>query len=262
MKNSIFLKISVAVTYLAMITVNSLANIIPINSLNTGQISDSYPNLFAPTGLTFSIWGLIYFLLAAYTLFQFGLFQKDKGNKNQSLFQKIGLYFSLSSIANIFWIFAWHYQIISLSLVLMLVILFFLIKIANLLRQQSFSPKEAFFIKAPFSVYFGWITVATIANVTTFLVSLNWNGFGLSPQIWMIIILLVGAGIGILRTLYDKNIFYGLVLIWAYFGIWLKHTSPLEFNFQYPLVINTVIFCLILFVITNSLVLFKKTNKN
>jgi hypothetical protein len=258
MKNNLFLKISVAVTYLAMITVNSLANILPINNLNTGQVSDSYPNLFAPTGLTFSIWGLIYFLLAAYTLYQFGLFQKDKGQKNQPLFQKIGLYFSLSSVANIFWIFAWHYQIIALSLVLMLVILFCLIKIANLLRQQSFSAKETFFIKAPFSVYFGWITVATIANVTTFLVSQNWNGFYILPQTWTIIILLVGAAIGIIRTVYDRNIFYGLVPVWAYFGIWLKHTSPLEFNYQYHLIIKTVIICLVLLIATNIFVFFKK----
>ncbi len=256
MKN-LFLKIFVAVSYLLMIVVNALANILPINGNNTGEVSNAYPNLFAPAAITFSIWGLIYALLAAYTLYQFGLFQKDHGKSRAELFKKIGTYFSLTSVANILWIFSWHYRLIGLSLLLMLVILFYLIKIADLLRKQKFSSKETFFIKVPFSIYFGWITVATIANVTTFLVSLNWNGFGLPDQLWTIIILLVGAAIGILRTIKDKNIFYGVVLIWAYFGILVKHTAVDGFNSQHPMVIGAVFVCLTSFLVANGLVLFK-----
>lgn len=260
MKN-IFLKIFVATSYLLMIAVNALANILPINGNNTGVVSNAYPNLFAPAAVTFSIWGLIYTLLAAYTLYQFGLFQKDHGKSRTELFKKIGVYFSLTSVANILWIFSWHYRLIGLSLLLMLVILFYLIKIADLLKKQKFSSKEIFFIKAPFSIYFGWITVATIANVTTFLVSLNWNGFGLSDQLWTIIILLVGAAIGIIRTIKDKNIFYGSVLIWAYFGILIKHTSVDGFNSQYPMIIGTVGVCLILFIASNVSIFLKIKNK-
>lgn len=258
MKNLKFLKIFVAITYLGMIIINALANILPINGNNTGVVSDSYANLFAPAGLTFSIWGVIYFLLAGYTLYQFGLFQKDKGKANNKLFEKIGTYFYITSLANIVWIFSWHYHLIGLSLVLMLVILFYLIKIADVLNRQKFSNKEVFFIKAPFSIYFGWVTVATIANIVTYLVSVNWNGWGLSESTWMVLVLLVGTLIGIWRTLKDKNIFYGLVFLWAYFGIWIKHTSVAYFNGQYPSVINTVIVCLVLFLITNISILSKK----
>lgn len=254
MKN-LFLKIFVAVSYLLMIAVNALANILPINGNNTGEVSNAYPNLFAPAAFTFSIWGLIYALLAAYTLYQFGLFQKDKGKSRAKLFKGIGIYFSITSIANILWIFSWHYRLIGSSLLLMLVILFYLIRIADLLRKQKLSSKETFFIKAPFSIYFGWITVATIANATAFLVSMNWNGFGLSDQLWMILILLVGAAIGITRTIKDKNIFYGAVLIWAYFGILVKHLSVDGFNSEYPMIIVTVGVCLILFLVANGLVL-------
>jgi len=261
MKKENFLKIFVAFTYLAMIVVNALSNILPINGNNTGQVSNSYPNLFAPSALTFSIWGLIYFLLAAYTLYQFGLFQKDGGQKNASLFAQVGTYFAVTSLANILWIFSWHYHLIALSLVFMLVILFYLIKINSILRKEKFIPKENFFIKAPFSVYFGWITVATIANVTTLLVSLNWNGWGISPAIWTIIILIVGALIGLYRTLNDKNIFYGLVFIWAYFGIWFKHTSAMGFGGQYPAVINTLIVLEVLFLISLASLIFKKNKK-
>ncbi|MBP7875948.1 tryptophan-rich sensory protein [Candidatus Woesebacteria bacterium] len=258
MKKNIFLKLFVAFTYVCMIAANALANILPINGNNTGEVSNAYPNLFAPASVTFSIWGIIYFLLAAYTLYQFGLFQKDWGKSNAALFQKIGLFFSISSVANILWIVSWHYRFIGVSLVLMLVILFYLIKIADVLKTQQFSNKELFFIRAPFGIYFGWITVATIANVTTFLVSSNWNGFGLSDQVWMLIVLVVGAVIGIVRTIKDKNVFYGSVLIWAYLGILLKHTSATEFNFQYPMIINLLIVCLISFGVTNGWVLLKK----
>ncbi len=262
MKKGTFLKIFVAFSYLAMILVNALANIIPINGNNTGQISNSYPNLFAPASLTFSIWGVIYFLLAAYTLYQFGLFQKDKGQKNASLFSEVGNYFAVTSVANILWIFSWHYHLISFSLLFMLVILFYLIKINSILRQKKLSLKENFFIKAPFSVYFGWITVATIANVTTLLVSLNWTGWGIAPAIWTIIILIVGALIGLLWTLTDKNIFYGLVLVWAYFGIWFKHTSVTGFNSQYPAVINILIVLEVLFFISLASLILKRNKKS
>ncbi len=258
MKNNLFLKIFVAISYLLMIIVNALANILPINGNNTGVVSNAYPNLFAPAAVTFSIWGLIYLLLAAYTLYQFGLFQKDKGKSKAKLFKEIGLYFSITSVANILWIFSWHYRLIGSSLLLMLVILFYLIKIADLLKKQKFSSKETFFIKAPFSIYFGWITVATIANVTTLLVSLNWNGFGLSEQFWMTLILLVGAAIGITRTIHDKNVFYGSILLWAYLGILIKHTSMSGFDFQYPMIIGAVGVCLTSFLVANGLVLFKK----
>ncbi|MDD4026605.1 MAG: tryptophan-rich sensory protein [Candidatus Shapirobacteria bacterium] len=259
MKNkNLFLKIFVAVTYIGMVVVNSLANIIPINGVKTGQISDSYQNLFAPSGLTFSIWSLIYFLLAAYTLYQFGLFQKNKGINKDKLFKKIGIYFSITSITNIFWIFAWHYNFIFISVLLIVNILFFLIKIADILNKEKFSFKENLFIKTPFSVYFGWITVAVIANITTFLVSINWDGFGISNQIWTILILLIGAVIGILRILKDRNIPYGLVLIWAYLGILIKHSSLDKFANRYPNIIVTLIICIVLFSVAEFSILFNK----
>jgi len=253
------IKVFVAITYLGMVTVNFLANALPLNNRSTGAISDAYPNLFAPAGLTFSIWGLIYLLLAGYTLYQFGAFQKDKGKKNKELFNKVGFYFIISSLANILWIFSWHYDFIAVSVLLMLVILFSLIKIADILRVERLSLKDKFFIKLPFSIYFGWITVATIANITVFLISLNWNGFGLSDTFWTMLILVVGALIGVARMLKDKNIAYGLVLVWAYSGILLKHISASGFNKQYPEIIYTVWACILLFLISLFFVI--KENK-
>ncbi len=253
-------KILAAVTYVAMVTVNGLANALPINNRSTGAISDAYPNLFAPAGLTFSIWGLIYLLLAGYTLYQFGLFQSDKGAGRRELFKKVSLYFILSSIANISWIFAWHYDFIGISVIIMGVILFSLIKIADILKKEKLSVKEKAFIRVPFSIYFGWITVAAIANITVFLVSVNWNGFGVSDQIWTVVVLLAGLLIGTTRMWKDKNVAYGLVLVWAYAGILLKHLSADGFAGQYQGVIITTGICILGFLIS-LMAVFRKNRK-
>jgi hypothetical protein len=256
-----FIKIFAGLAYIAMIIINFLANALPINNRSTGAISDAYPNLFAPAGLTFSIWGLIYLLLAGYSLYQFGLFQNDKGRGKIELFKKVGFYFILSSLANIAWIFAWHYDFIGISVLIMGVILFSLIKIADILNKEKLSLTENFFIRVPFSVYFGWITVAAIANITVFLVSINWNGFGISDQIWTIIVLFAGLLIGSLRMRKDRNIAYGLVLIWAYAGILLKHLSTDGFSGQYQGIIVTTGLCILGFLIS-LIAIFRKNRKS
>lgn len=250
-------KFLVLITYLGMVIINGLANALPINGMNTGKVSDSYPNLFAPTGLTFIIWGVIYLLLAGYTAYQLGLFQQEKKTANPDLLNKIGILFSISSLANFAWIFSWHYKVIPLSMLFMLVILVCLILITNLIKKENLTPNEKLFVRLPFSVYFGWITVATIANATVLLVSLGWNGFGISQVAWTVVILLVGWLIGTLTTLRNKDAAYGLVLIWAYFGILLKHLSSTDFAFKYPPVVYTVIVSLLLFVVAVVYVLTK-----
>ena len=243
------IKIAVLLTYLIMVTVNALANTLPIGGVTTGEISNFYPNLFAPIGFTFAIWGVIYLLLGAYVLYQLGLFQKKKNKKREELFESIAPYFIASSIANTLWIFAWHNKLIFLSLLLMLVILYCLIKIANILRNRKFDSQEKLLIFAPFTIYFGWITVATIANVTTFLVSIRWYGFGLAEDQWTAIILLIGAVIGIVKIIRDSDLLYGLVFLWAYFGIFIKHISPSEFDSEYGLIITTAPITIVMLVI-------------
>jgi len=255
------IKIFAAVSFVAMIVVNALANTIPINGQGTGQVSDSYPNLFAPTGFTFAIWGLIYLLLAGYTIYQLGFFQKKKDNCKVNLPEKIGLYFALSSIANALWIISWHYHKISLSLLLMIVILICLIKINGIINRENLSAKEELLIRLPFSVYFGWITVAAIANATTLLVSLGWNGFGIPEATWAVVIISVGAIIGITTMLKNRDFAYGLVFLWAYAGILIKHTAATGFSGQYPAVIITVNICIVLFAIAEAYILFSNNKK-
>lgn len=241
------IRILVGVTFIVMVTTNVLANTLPINGVRTGDVSDSYPDLFAPAGLTFSIWGVIYLLLGVHVLYQFGLFRTSPENSDrQAMLDKVGLYFSLSSIANAAWLFAWHYHRIALSVVLIVVILGCLAAITRTVLAADLTRRESLLVGLPFSVYFGWTTIATVANITALLVSLNWDGFGLADSTWTVIVLLTATAIGITIMLRNRDMAYGIVLLWAYTGILFKHLSAAGFDGEYPGVITTVVICLVI----------------
>ena len=242
---STILKIMVAVSFVAMVTVNYLAQLLPINGVTPGQVSDSMPNLFAPAGLTFSIWGLIYLSLAAFSVYQFGFKKQDI---EPALLDKVRIVFVVSSLVNIAWIFSWHYGNILLSVFLMLTLLLSLIIIHLILDKAPLSKAGRVFYRLPFSLYFGWITVATVANITAFLVRASWDRFGWPEQAWAVIILLVAMAIGTATMVIRKDIAYGLILVWAYIGILIKHVSQGNFAGAYPGVIVTVIACLVIYV--------------
>ncbi|MFC2003117.1 hypothetical protein ACFLV4_04145 [Chloroflexota bacterium] len=212
--------------FLGTVAVNGLANALPLNNKTTGELSDQYPNLFVPAGLTFSIWGVIYILLVIFVIY--GLIISVKNNTQKTAFiENIGILFFISSLANIGWIFAWHYEILPLSLVLMLVILGSLITIYLRLHigKSDSSSSEKYLVHLPFSVYLGWITIATIANVTAVLVDINWNTFGLGEQFWAVAVIIVGIAIALSVLFTRKDIFYCLVVDWALLGILLKRLA-------------------------------------
>ena len=253
--NNLPLKIIAAASLVAMVFVNYLAQMLPLNGMTPGEVSDSLPNLFAPAGLTFSIWGVIYVLLAAFAVFQFGF---SKGTPSSPSLDKVRVTFAVSSLANIGWIFAWHYRQFELSLALMAILLISLIIINLTLDKMIFNTLEKVVFRLPFSLYFGWITVATVANVTALLVSLGWKGFGLAEQGWTVIILAVAALIGTATMVIRKDIAYGLVFIWAYIGILIKHTAnPPMFAERYSMVIWTVIICLVVFAAAEVFIIVK-----
>ena len=228
MRKSRLLTLSILnlIGFLGTIVVNGLANALPLNNKTTGELSDQYPNLFVPAGLTFSIWCVIYILLAIFVIY--GLIISVKNNTQKTAFiENIGILFIISSLANIGWIFAWHYEILPLSLVLMLVILGSLITIYLRLRigKSDSTLSERYLVHLPFSVYLGWITIATIANVTAVLVDINWNTFGLGEQFWTVAVIIVGIAIALSILLTRKDIFYCLVVDWALLGILLKRLA-------------------------------------
>jgi hypothetical protein len=196
--------------FAGMIFMNYLANALPLNHKTTGELSDSFPNLFVPAGITFSIWGIIYLLLAGYCIVQFK-------ESNQEMIAKIGWFFAVSCVLNALWIICWHYGKLPLSLIVMLGMLVSLIYINILIKDIPFN-----IIKAAFGAYLGWICIATIANVTALLVSYNWSGSGFSEETWTIIMISTGTLIASIALFRLNNPFIGLAVIWAFTGIIIK----------------------------------------
>ncbi|MDI6849845.1 MAG: hypothetical protein QME69_08650 [Candidatus Saccharicenans sp.] len=211
--------------YLAMVVVNYLANALPLNNLNTGQLSDKYPNLFVPAGFTFSIWGVIYLLLAFFIFFS--LKQAITGHEVFPAFRTIGPFFFLTCLANAGWIFAWHYEQLILSLLIMLTLLVLLIIIYQRLSRRPYEEirRDRFPARLPFSIYLAWISVATVANTTAVLVGYKWNGFGLSQQFWTVAVLTVITALALIFVLKKKDLLFGLTAIWALSGILYKRVQ-------------------------------------
>ena len=188
MKRDTLRQVIAVIAVVATIVVNALANILPFNGQETGAISDRFAIYFVPAGYVFSIWGLIYLGLIAYAIFQALPAQRE----NPRL-RSIGGLFLLSSVANIAWIFLWHYEVFAATLPVMLVLLGSLIAIYLRLGTglTQVSRAETWMVRVPFSVYLGWITVATVANATQLLYFLGWNGGALGPEVWTVIMLAV-----------------------------------------------------------------------
>ena len=233
------LKVLNVIAFLATIAVNALANTLPINNKTTGELSDNYPNLFTPAALTFSIWGLIYFLLLVFIIYQTGILSR-RNKDEMNIIKNINFFFVLSCIGNIGWIFLWHYELVFLSVLAMFVILYSLVTIYLIIyKSKPLNLKQKLCVKLTFSIYLGWITVATIANITAALVDLGLIEYGVPGQIWTI----TAVAIAVIITLYVlhryNDIAYSFVPLWALTGILIKHLTV--FKGEYTNVIVSVI---------------------
>lgn len=218
-----------ALSVAATIVMNILANALPFNGQGTGEISDRFQVYFVPAGYVFSIWGLIYIGWIAFAVYQFLPAQRE----NLRL-QKLGYWFALSGVFNSAWLLCWHYNLFGLSVLVMLALLGTLI--VSYLRLEvgraAVSTLERWCVDTPVSVYLGWITVATVANVTSWLYSINWSGWGIPAPTWAVIMLLVASLLGLLMALTRRDAGYLFVLIWAFAGIGVKQAA-------FPMVANS-----------------------
>jgi hypothetical protein len=218
MKNT-FRQIAVVIIVLVTLVINILADALPINGLNTGKISDSFHVFFVPAGYVFAIWGLIYIGMLTYAVYQ-----ALPAQKNNPRMQATGWWVILGGMANSMWIFLWHYERFVGTLAAMLVLLASLL--ATYLRlgigKTKVSAAENWLVRVPFSIYLGWITVATIANVTDVLSFIKWNQFGYSVGTWMIVILFAVVVIAGLLSFTRRDIAYAAVILWALAGIGVK----------------------------------------
>lgn len=217
--------ISHTLAFLLVITLNALAIILPLNGKSTGQLSDQYPNLFTPAGLTFSIWSIIYLFLSGFLIFQ-AIVLFNTGHPSRKKIILISWPYLVNCFANAGWIVAWHYEQVTLSVCIMLVILASLAVIHERLHLAlpAKPVAEKLWLDFPFSIYFGWISIATIANITAFLVNIKWET-NINPSWWTVIMIGIGTLINVYMILFKNNIPFGLVGIWAFYGIIVKRQS-------------------------------------
>jgi len=209
----------------AVLVANYLANALPLNGKTTGELSGLYPNLFVPAGLTFSIWGVIYLWLLCWIGVQAAaLFHAKTRTRIEPGIEKIGLWFVASCVLNIAWLFAWHWELLPLSVAVMVALLAVLWRLNTGLGAPA-DALEKWSARAPFGLYQGWITVALIANVTALLVSLRWDGFGISESTWAIAMVMVGTLLATTIVRGYNNVFHGLAVVWASYGIYLKRSA-------------------------------------
>ncbi len=204
------------------LAVNVLASALPLNGQNTGAISDRFKVYFVPAGYVFAIWGLVYIGWIA-----FAIYQALPAHKQEERLRRLGWLFALSGVFNAAWLFCWHYNRFGLSVLVMLVLLGLLI--ASYLRldvgRRRVSAAQKWCVDIPFSIYLGWITVATVANISDWLYSVHWDGFGIAAPAWAVIMLIFATLLGFLMAWTRRDAGYLFVLVWAFIGIAAKQAD-------------------------------------
>lgn len=204
------------VALVIVITVNALADTLPIAGTTTAQVADKYTSLFTPAGFTFSIWGLIYLALTAFVIYQTLPAQRS----NEKL-ARISNYFKISCAANVLWLITWHLEWLVPSLMLMLVLLWSLVATYRVLEMvdPAASTATMWLVHVPFSLYLGWITIATIANASAVQTALYWNDLGFDAVAWTLVKLALAGTIAGIIALRKHDLIFPLVVAWAAFGI-------------------------------------------
>lgn len=206
---------------------NSLVNILPLNNVNTGVVSDSYPNLFTPPGYVFIIWGVIYTLAII-----FMAYQVRPSQRGADYLWKIGRLYFISSLINVIWLVFFHYSygitylyLISTGILLLLLGDLLLIYIRLGIGSEAVPRGVKLAVHAPMSIYLGWISVASIAAIAS---AINAAVPGIPLEMQAIVTAAMLAVALILTGLMlwmRRDIVFALVVIWAVTGISMKQAG-------------------------------------
>ncbi len=246
LSKTLFRKLCVLLGFVGMVIVNWMAVVGKINGITTAAVSDNHLTMFTPKGYTFSIWGVIYLFLFIYVLFQ--LFAKDGNNDGPQV--KIAFWFVLSCIVNAGWLFAWHYDSILLSFLIMGMLLYCLLHIMLLIEKRDPASGGTLSLEIPFGLYGGWITVATAANLSALLMDVGWAELGLSEFVLVIILLVVSVVAAVAIAGETRNIAYPIAVIWGLFGIFSRYFSAFQWDMQSQAMWIVLAICLGVLILT------------
>jgi translocator protein len=204
-----------------MLLSNLMANLLPLNDVTTGEIAARYPTLITPAEYTFAIWGVIFVGMLALAIYQV-LPAQWRSNTLRAIRGPL----LINAIANGLWIYAWHNEQIAFSLLLMAIIAVTLAVTYGELNQYPVASRaEAWFVRAPISLYFGWVTVATFVNIAVAATAARWDGSPLRPEAWAIILLAV-ATLAACRIVYQRgDTLFALAAIWGLFAIGVQQIA-------------------------------------
>jgi hypothetical protein len=219
------MRIVAVLSLVAALVLNELANRLPLGGYTPVELSAMYPNYFVPAGVAFSIWGIIYLGLIVWAGVQFMPSRRRLGKRLAPLF-------ALSSALNAAWVLVWHQQWSTLSVVVMFGLLATLVRIQRLLFRQGIGPLTwpgAGLARWTFGIYVGWVLVASVLNVTVFLVGLGWTWDLPSALPAAFVIIPVAAVVGGFVLYTFRNPWIGFALAWGLSGIalnrWTEHPS-------------------------------------
>ncbi len=208
----------------AVLLVNFLSNALPINNLTQDDLSVLNPVLITPAGYVFSIWGLIYLSLIAFTVYQ-----ALPRYRESPAVKAVGILFALSCLFNILWIFLWHYQQVGWSFIIILLLLATLVIIY--LRLGAVTAERNIYdrilVKFPFSLYLGWLSAATIVNFNVWLFNIGWLGIGAGGVFFTILMLIIAALLAVAVFYLRQDYIYSAVFVWALIGIGVRHGTDL-----------------------------------
>jgi hypothetical protein len=206
---------------IASIVVNTISNIFPPNGLNVGTLSNTLlaPVQITPANYAFSIWGLVYSGLIG-----FGIYQLQPSQKYNSRLQRCGYLLTIACVSQCAWIYLFLARSFSLSVVAMLGILVSLIVMYQSLGidRERVPQIERWFVQIPISIYLSWISVATIVNIASTLYIRDWNGWGIAPTVWTVIMMIVAAAIAAVVMIQRHDLAYLLVTIWTLIAIAIR----------------------------------------
>lgn len=216
-------QITLVLATLLTLVMNYLSNALPLFGNSNGEISDTLPNAFTPAGLTFAVWGPIFLGLAVFAVYQ--ALPAQRGPRHDRLFWP----FLLGNLLNVSWLLAFQSLNFGLSVVIMLLLLGTLISLYLTVRGLQPMSGEFWALQVPASLYLSWISVATIANITAFLVSLGVTGgvLGVGPQLWSALLVVIAGLLGTFFLLRYRDYAFGAVLLWAFLGVYLARPETL-----------------------------------
>lgn len=242
----------VIVSYVLMIVMNVVANIVPLNGMTTGAVSLKYDTLITPAGYTFMIWFVIYVMLAFYCHYQYRFYTRYR-NSTDRVMKRVNQYFIVANLINIGWVVLWHYNLMFGSLIAMLLLLILLIRIRLIIgRRSHLNHQERLYLRTPFSIYFGWITVASVANVAVWIKSIHWKPENISVS-WIASVLLIITGLTVILVMVRfKDTTYGLVILWALTGILIRHIIQFNGIYAYIIITLAIVECIVLFLVVKT----------